>query len=77
MQRRRPVTTSVSGANLCPFSWVQVTKPPGCLGAIFGAKEESVWEPQPCIGEKCKLWDTKEGTCVFLAIGAILRGKAA
>ena len=76
MQHKREVTTSVTGANLCPFSWVQVTKPPGCLGGLFGAKAETVWEPQPCMGESCKLWDTREGTCVFMSTLAILREKA-
>jgi len=54
---------SVSGAGLCPFSWIEVTEPAGCLSALFGGKGQLVWKPQPCMGAQCKLWDTKEGNC--------------
>lgn len=27
-----------SGDGLCPFSWIEVTEPPGCLSGLFGGK---------------------------------------
>lgn len=54
---------SVSGGNLCPFSWIEVTEKPGCLSALFGGKGKLVWKPQPCMGTQCKLWDSTEGEC--------------
>lgn len=53
----------VSGGILCPFSWIEVTKPPGCLSSMFGGKGTLVWEAQPCMASKCKLWDSSEENC--------------
>jgi len=54
---------SASGGGLCPFSWVEVTEPPGCLSSLFGGKGQLVWKPQPCMDTQCKLWDSAEGNC--------------
>lgn len=32
----------VGGGGLCPFSWIEVTKPAGCLSSLFGGKDELV-----------------------------------
>lgn len=48
---------------LCPFSWIEVTKPAGCLSSMFGGKDKLVWEAQPCMASKCKLWDSSEENC--------------
>ena len=31
---------SGSGIGLCPFSWIEVTKPAGCLSGLFGGKRK-------------------------------------
>ncbi len=54
---------STAGSGLCPFSWIEVTKPAGCLGALFGGKESVVSEPQPCMRERCQLWDSSQSNC--------------
>lgn len=52
------------GTGLCPFSWIEVTKPAGCLSSIFGSgNDRVVSEPQPCMGGRCQLWDTSAGNC--------------
>ena len=48
---------------LCPFSWIEVTEPPGCLSGFFGGKGKLVWKPQPCMGTRCQLWDSAKGNC--------------
>lgn len=48
---------------LCPFSWIEVTKQPGCLGGIFGSQAKTVSEPQPCMTSRCQLWDTGRSDC--------------
>ncbi len=53
----------VSKGTLCPFSWIQVTKPAGCLPSIFGGGEKVVWEPQSCMSHRCKLWSPSDGDC--------------
>ena len=58
-----PKEASVSGGGLCPFSWIEVTEAPGCLGGLFGAKSKLVSKPQPCMGSQCKLWDSAQGDC--------------
>ena len=55
--------SSVTGSNLCPFSWIELTERPGCLGSLFGAKPKLVWQPQPCMRDQCKLWDSAAGNC--------------
>jgi len=52
-----------SGIGLCPFSWIEVTKPAGCLSSIFGGKEKLVSEPQPCMMSRCQLWDSSAANC--------------
>lgn len=54
---------SDSGMGLCPFSWIEVSKPAGCLSSIFGSKEQLVTEPQPCMTTRCQLWDSSAGNC--------------
>ncbi len=51
--------SSVSGGGSCPFSWIQVAKPAGCLTS----EKKVVSEPQPCMREACKLWDSSENNC--------------
>lgn len=51
------------GVGLCPFSWIQVSKPAGCLSALFGGKDKIVTEPQPCMTSQCQLWDSSAGNC--------------
>jgi hypothetical protein len=48
---------------LCPFSWIETTKPVGCLSSLFGGKDKLVWEPQPCMTTSCQLWDSSAGNC--------------
>jgi hypothetical protein len=48
---------------LCPFSWIEVTKPPGCLSSVFGGSAKTVNEPQPCMADRCQLWDAQAGNC--------------
>ncbi len=49
------------GGGLCPFSWIEVSKPPGCLGGLFGGQTQLVTEPQPCMTARCQLWDSAQG----------------
>lgn len=58
-----PEKETIVGAGLCPFSWIEVTKSAGCLKSLFGGKDTLAWEPQSCMGSKCKLWDSSEGDC--------------
>ena len=53
----------VSGIGLCPFSWIEVTKPAGCLSSLFGGQTKIVSEPQPCMMSRCQLWDSAQGNC--------------
>jgi len=46
-----------SPKELCPFSWIAQKK--GC------ASQEAVWEPVPCLRDRCKLWDSNAENCVF------------
>ena len=48
---------------LCPFSWIEVTKQPGCLGGILGSQAKVVSEPQPCMTSRCQLWDATQSNC--------------
>ena len=50
----------------CPFSWIQVTEPAGCLAGLGGSKGTLVWKPQPCMGDQCKLWDSSQNNCGLL-----------
>lgn len=52
-----------AGVGLCPFSWIQVTKPAGCLSRMFGTTEVVVSEPQPCMTSRCQLWDSPQSNC--------------
>jgi hypothetical protein len=52
-----------SGIGLCPFSWIEVTKPAGCLSSLFGEKEKIISEPQVCMMSRCQLWDSSAGNC--------------
>ena len=54
---------SASGVGLCPFSWIEVTKPAGCLSSLFGSSAKVVSEPQPCMRGSCQLWDSAAGDC--------------
>lgn len=51
---------------LCPFSWIEVTKEPGCLGGLFGGQAKTVSEPQPCMTSRCQLWDSLQNDCGLL-----------
>ena len=55
--------TATSSGYLCPFSWIEVTKPAGCLSGLFGGKDKLVTEPQSCMESRCKLWDSAAGDC--------------
>ena len=59
-------TYTVKEGVLCPFSWIQVTKPAGCLSSLFGGTDKLVWEPQPCMTTKCKLWNFSENNCALI-----------
>ncbi len=52
-----------AGIGLCPFSWIEVTKPAGCFSSLFGGKGKIVSEPQPCMGSVCQLWDSSVENC--------------
>ena len=51
---------ATSGVGLCPFSWIEVTKPTGCL---FGSGSKLVSEPQQCMTASCQLWDSTRNDC--------------
>lgn len=55
--------SSESGYGLCPFSWIEVTKPAGCLSAILGGGDKKAWEPQTCMASSCQLWDSEQNDC--------------
>ncbi len=55
--------TGAGSGYLCPFSWIEVTKPAGCLSGLFGGKDKLVTEPQSCMESRCKLWDSAAGDC--------------
>ena len=57
------IKTSTGRVGLCPFSWIEVTKPAGCLAGLLGGKGQIVSEPQPCMGANCELWDSTAGKC--------------
>jgi hypothetical protein len=48
---------------LCPFSWIEVTKPAGCLSSLIGGSSKVVTEPQPCMTMRCQLWDAAASNC--------------
>lgn len=48
---------------ICPFSWIEVTVPAGCLASMFGGRDKLAWEAQPCMGQRCQLWDSEVGDC--------------
>ena len=48
-------TSPGGGVGVCPFSWTEVTMPPGCLGGLFGGQAKIVSEPQPCMMSGCQL----------------------
>lgn len=52
-----------AGVGLCPFSWIETSKSAGCLASLFGGKDKLVWEPQPCMGSRCQLWDSEKNNC--------------
>lgn len=54
---------TTSGVGLCPFSWIEVTKPAGCLSGLFGGGDKVVSEPQPCMMSSCQLWDPSQNNC--------------
>lgn len=54
---------ATSGMGLCPFSWIEVTKPAGCLSGLFGGGDKVVSEPQPCMTSSCQLWDSSQNNC--------------
>jgi len=54
---------SAGGVGLCPFSWIEVSKPAGCLSSLLGGKEKIVSEPQPCMTSRCQLWDGSQNDC--------------
>ena len=54
---------SPGGIGLCPFSWIEVTKPAGCLSSLFGGRATIVSEPQPCMMSRCQLWDSSQSDC--------------
>ena len=51
------------GLRLCPFSWIETTRPPGCLGQLLGQGSKNVFEPQRCMADSCQLWDAAAGNC--------------
>ena len=52
---------------LCPFSWIEVSKPAGCFSSLFGSgNSKQVTEPQPCMMSRCQLWDSSAGNCGLL-----------
>jgi hypothetical protein len=55
-----------TGVGLCPFSWIQVTKPAGCIASLFGSSHVTVSEPQPCMLGRCQLWDASASKCGLL-----------
>ena len=54
---------TVGGLGLCPFSWITMAKPAGCLSSLFGGSEKIVSEPQPCMSSRCQLWDASQSNC--------------
>ena len=56
-----------TGVGLCPFSWIEVTKPAGCLSSIFGGSSKVVSEPQSCMTSSCQLWDSSQSNCGLIS----------
>ena len=65
-------TSPGGGVGVCPFSWTEVTMPPGCLGGLFGGQAKIVSEPQPCMMSGCQLWDSSHNNCGLIT--ALLHG---
>lgn len=64
--RKRKLTSQSNisrNTGLCPFSWIEVTKPAGCLSSLFGGRGRLVSEPQQCMRSNCQLWDSKMNEC--------------
>lgn len=56
--------SSDSSMGYCPFSWIEVHKPAGCLSSIFGSGQgKNVTEPQRCMTNSCQLWDGSQNNC--------------
>ena len=59
--------STIKGTGLCPFSWIEVVKPAGCLSGLLGKKSQVVSEPQLCLREACMLWDSEKNTCGLIS----------
>ena len=51
---------------VCPFAWIKTTRAPGCLGTLVGRPPQLVWEPQPCLGIECQLWNSEASNCALI-----------
>lgn len=60
-------------SDACPFSWREIHLGRGCIGNLLSMipiignafREETVYTPVPCIGDRCKLWNSSKNDCVF------------
>ena len=62
---------NAAGTKLCPFSWIKVYKPAGCLSQLFGGGDKEEWEPQPCMKSRCQLWDGVNNDCGLITVRRI------
>lgn len=79
--KAKDTTRLITAGNFCPFSWSEFYQDtlPGCLGAIlkpllafFGISSlKRIIDQVPCQGPKCKLWDSQNGTCIFMHLKRI------
>ncbi len=56
---------AVCHGELCPFSWIEITKPAGCFGTMTGAGPTVASEPQPCLKAQCQLWNPTRICCAL------------
>ncbi len=53
---------------LCPFAWIEVTKPAGCFSAMLGGKAKIVSEPQSCMNVTCQSWQDDRHGCGLVTL---------
>jgi len=53
----------MANVELCPFSWIKVSKPAGCFSALLGGKRKIVSEPQSCMESNCQFWQDNGRGC--------------
>ena len=76
LKKKAEIEMTKSGyfkGNMCPFVIASI----GGTEAAFGGStlENYVWKHMQCIGEYCRLWDSKAKECSFKVMVDLLRKK--